>query len=274
MNNDIAHLNWSSASRTDVGTVRKLNEDSVLDLPELGLWIVADGMGGHAAGDFASGAIVSALATIARPSSLDELVSEVRRRLQAVNRHLNEEARSRREQVIGSTVVALLTFGGYGIVLWAGDSRAYLYRRGELIQLTRDHSQVEELVSRGLLTPEQAEGHPAANVITRAVGVVDSLELDSETLEVAEDDTFLLCSDGLYRELDDNAIKARLALGDCRRSCDALVDAALAQQARDNVSVIVVRAADESQATRTQYNPSVPPVSQPGQDTDDPTEVR
>jgi protein phosphatase len=274
MNNDMAHLNWSSASRTDVGTVRKLNEDSVLDLPELGLWMVADGMGGHAAGDFASGAIVSALTTIARPSSLDELVSEVRHRLQAVNRRLNEEARSRHEQVIGSTVVALLTFGDHGVVLWAGDSRAYLYRQGELIPLTRDHSQVEELVSRGLLAPEQAEGHPAANVITRAVGVVDTLELDSETLEIVEDDTLLLCSDGLYRELDENAIKARLALGDCRRSCDALIDAALAQQARDNVSVIVVRAADESQATRTQYNPSVAPVSQPGQDTDDPTEVR
>jgi len=274
MNNDIAHLNWSSASRTDVGTVRKLNEDSVLDLPELGLWMVADGMGGHAAGDFASGAIVSALATIARPSSLNELVSEVRRRLQAVNRHLNEEARSRHEQVIGSTVVTLLSFGGNAVVLWAGDSRAYLYRQGKLTQLTRDHSQVEELVSRGLLAPEQAEGHPAANIITRAVGVVDILELDSETLEIAEDDTFLLCSDGLYRELDESDIKARLALGDCRRSCDALVDAALAQQARDNVSVIVVRAADESQATRTQYNPSVTPVSRPDQDEDDPTEVR
>ena len=121
--------------------------------------------------------------------------------------------------------VALLAGGDHASVLWAGDSRAYLYRGGKLMQLSHDHSQVAELVSRGLLTPEQAEGHPAANVITRAVGVVDILELDSETLPIAEDDTILLCSDGLYRELDDDTIKTCLSLGDCRRSCDALVDA-------------------------------------------------
>jgi protein phosphatase len=273
MNNDIAHLNWSSASRTDVGTVRKLNEDSVLDLPELGLWMVADGMGGHAAGDFASGAIVSALASIPPPASLGALVGEVRKRLQAVNRHLNEEARNRREQVIGSTVVALLVFGGHGVVVWAGDSRAYLFRGGELTQLTRDHSQVEELIKLGLLAPEQAEEHPAANVITRAVGVADELELDSEMLAVAEEDMFLLCSDGLYREVDDKAIKAALAAGDCGQSCDTLIEAALAGGARDNVSVIVVRANDEVQATRTQYNPSVSAAGRPAVDRDDPTEL-
>ena len=273
MKNGVKELHWSSASRTDVGMVRKLNEDSVLDLPELGLWMVADGMGGHAAGDFASGAIVSALASIPPPASLGALVGEVRQRLQAVNRQLNEEARTRREQVIGSTVVVLLVFGGHGIVVWAGDSRAYRYRRGELIQLTRDHSQVEELLSRGLLSPDQVEGHPAANVITRAVGVVDFLELDSEMFTLAEDDTYLLCSDGLYRELDDNAIKACLAPGDCRQSCDMLIESALARRARDNVSVIVVRMTDELQATRTQYNPSVSVTGRPEQDGDDPTEL-
>jgi protein phosphatase len=253
--------------------VRKLNEDSVLDLPELGLWTVADGMGGHAAGDFASGAIVSALASIPPPDSLGALIGAVRQRLQAVNHRLNEEARGRREQVIGSTVVALLVFGDHGVVVWAGDSRAYLYRRGELTQLTRDHSQVEELVSLGLLTPEQAEEHPAANVITRAVGVVDELELDLETFAIAQDDTFLLCSDGLYRELDDDAIKAALALGDCQQSCDALIEAALARRARDNVSVIVVRESDELQATRTQYNPSVSAGGRSSAGHEDPTEL-
>ncbi len=273
MNKDVTDLHWSSASRTNVGRVRQLNEDAVLDLPELGLWMVADGMGGHAAGDFASGAIVSALASIPPPASLGALIGEVRQRLQTVNRQLNEEARSRRERVIGSTVVALLVFGSHGVVLWAGDSRAYRYRRGELTQLTRDHSQVEELVSRGLLAPEQAEEHPAANVITRAIGVAEYLELDSEMFTIAEDDSFLLCSDGLYRELDDNAIKAGLALGDCQQSSDALIEAALAQRARDNVSVIVVRASDELQATRTQYNPSVSAAHRPEQEHDDPTEL-
>jgi protein phosphatase len=272
MKNEVNLLHWSSASRTDVGMVRKLNEDSVLDLPELGLWMVADGMGGHAAGDFASGAIVSGLASIPPPASLGDLLGEVRQRLQTVNRQLNEEARTRREQVIGSTVVALLAFGGHGVVVWAGDSRAYRYRRGELIQLTRDHSQVEELVRLGLLTPDGVEGHPAANVITRAVGVAEFLDLDSEMFTLAEDDTYLLCSDGLYRELDEDAIKACLAPGDCRQSCDRLIESALARKARDNVSVIVVRMTDEQQATRTQYNPSVGASGRPEQDRDDPTE--
>jgi protein phosphatase len=273
MNKDVTDLHWLSASRTDVGRVRKINEDSVLELPELGLWLVADGMGGHAAGDFASGAIVSALASIPPPASLGALIDEVRQRLQTVNRQLNEEALSRREQVIGSTVVVLLVFGGHGVVVWAGDSRVYLFRRSELTQLTRDHSQVEELVSLGLLAPEQVEGHPAANVITRAIGVEDNLVLDSEMFAIAEGDTFLLCSDGLYRELDDNAIKAALALGDCQQSCDALIEAALAQRARDNVSVIVVRESDELQATRTHYNPSMSSAARPPQDHDDPTEL-
>jgi protein phosphatase len=274
MNIAATDLHWSSASRTDVGMVRKLNEDSVLDLPELGLWAVADGMGGHSAGDFASAAIVAALSAIPRPSSLGALSSEVRRRLQTVNRRLHDEAAARREQVIGSTVVALLARDSHASVLWAGDSRAYLYRGGKLLQLSHDHSQVEELVSRGLLAPEQAESHPAANVITRAVGVADILELDAETLEIAEDDTLVLCSDGLYRELDEAAIKACLRSGDCRRSCDELVDAALAQGARDNVSVVVVRIADSTQATRTQYNPSATPAVRSEPDPDDPTEVR
>jgi len=273
MKNDVTDLHWSSASRTDIGTVRKLNEDSVLDLPEVGLWMVADGMGGHAAGDFASGAIVSALAGIPQPASLGALVGEVRQRLQSVNRQLNDEARTRHEQVIGSTVAALLAYGTHGVVLWAGDSRAYRYRNGELVQLTHDHSRVEELVRLGLLAPDQVEGHPAANVITRAIGVADMLELDSEMFTLAEDDTYLVCSDGLYRELDVNAIKACLALGDCRLSCDALVDGALARRARDNVSVIVVRIADKLQATQTQFNPSIGTAAQPQQDHGDPTEL-
>jgi len=244
----------------------------VLDLPERGLWMVADGMGGHDAGDFASGAIVAALASIPPPASMGALLGEVRQRLETVNRLLNEEARTRRVQVIGSTVVALLVFGGHGVVVWAGDSRVYRYRRDDLTQMTRDHSQVEELVSLGLLARDGVEGHPAANVITRAVGVADSLELDSEMFALAEDDIFLLCSDGLYRELDDSAIKDYLAPGDCQQSCDTLIESALARRARDNVSVIVVCMTDEPQATRTQYNPSVSAAGRPKQYPDDPTE--
>ncbi len=271
MTKSAPHMHWSSASRTDVGKVRRINEDAVLDLPELGLWMVADGMGGHAAGDLASGTIVSALASIAPPTSLGAHLDEVRRRLQAVNRRLREEARHR-GQVIGSTVVVLLIHRDHGVVLWAGDSRAYCYRNGALLQLTRDHSQVQELLSRGLLAPDEVDEHPAANVITHAAGVAEVLELDSELFVLGDDDTFLLCSDGLYRELDDDAITACLDLGDCRRACDALIDAALARGARDNVSAVVVCPSYDTQSTHTQYNPSMRPRRGTQGDRGDPTE--
>jgi len=264
-------LHWDSACRSHVGTVRKLNEDSVLERPDRGVWAVADGMGGHAAGDFASAAVVDALNTISAPASLGALVGDVRQQLQAVNRALSDEARQRGQEVIGSTVVVLVLFGTHAVTLWAGDSRAYLYRQGELQQLTRDHSQVEEFVSLGLLTPQQAEGHPASNIITRAVGVAGHLELDSEMFECVAGDTFLLCSDGLYRELDAGDIRASLALDDCQQACDALLEQALARGARDNVSVIVVRALPGEQVTRTHYNPSLARTPGSAARDDDPT---
>jgi protein phosphatase len=251
--------------------VRRLNEDSVLERPERGVWAVADGMGGHAAGDFASAAVVRALDGIGAMGSLGALVGEVRQRLQLVNQSLSEEARQRGQEVIGTTVVVLMLFGAHAVALWAGDSRAYRYRQGQLKQLTRDHSQVEEFVSLGLITPEQAEGHPASNIITRAVGVSGYLELDSEMFEIAAGDTFLLCSDGLYRELDDSDIKGCLALDDCEQACEALLERALARGARDNVSVVVVRALHEEQVTRTHYNPSLTPVPGSTPRDDDPT---
>ncbi len=246
----------------------------MLELADRGLWAVADGMGGHAAGDFASAAVVNALAGITgRPASLGALVGEVRQQLEGVNRALNREARERGQQVIGSTVVVLMLSGRHAVALWAGDSRAYLYRQGELTQLTRDHSQVEELVSRGLLTPEQAEHHPASNIITRAIGVSGQVELDSQMYELAEGDSFLLCSDGLYRELSPDEMQEHLGSGDCQQACKALVDAALARGARDNVSVVVIRVVDAEQITRTHYNPSVTAAAPAEHEDDDPTRV-
>jgi len=268
---DKTDLHWSSASRTHVGMVRKLNEDACLELAGSGIWAVADGMGGHAAGDFASQSVVDVLAAIPKPASLGALVSEVHQRLQAVNQKLSDEAGKRREQLIGSTVVALLAYGNHAVSVWAGDSRVYRYRQGELTQLTRDHSQVEELVAQGLITPEQAEHHPASNVITRAVGVANTLELDSDMFEVQEGDVFLLCSDGLYNEVTEPEIKQSLVVGDCQYSCDLLVDRALARGARDNVTVVVVRTVDEGQITKTQLNPSAAAVPGGAQDDDDPT---
>lgn len=271
--NDPSALHWSSASQTHVGMVRKLNEDACLELAGSGLWAVADGMGGHAAGDLASRRVVEALAGLAQPASLGSSLGEVQQRLEEVNRELAEEARSRQVQVIGSTAVVLLVYATHGVVVWAGDSRAYRYRHGELEQLTRDHSQVEELVSQGRITRDQAEHFPGSNVITRAVGVMDILELDSEMFEVLEGDTFLLCSDGLYNEVTNSEIRDSLSVGDCQYSCELLVQRALSRGARDNVTVVVVRALDEEQITKTRMNPSVPVESAADTD-DDPTALK
>ncbi len=267
---DSIKLHWSSAAKTHVGIVRKLNEDACLELAGHGIWAVADGMGGHAAGDFASQSVVAALAAIPESASLGALVGEVHQRLQAVNQKLSEEAGKRREQVIGSTVAVLLAYGNHAVSVWAGDSRIYRYRQGELAQLTRDHSQVEELVAQGLITREQAEHYPASNVITRAVGVADNLELDSDMFEVKEGDVFLLCSDGLYNEVQEHEMKEMLAAADCQYACDLLIERALARGARDNVTVVVVRTVDEAQITKTRLNPSTVAKSGVGQD-DDPT---
>lgn len=252
----VTKLHWSSASRTHVGMVRKLNEDSCLELTDRGLWVVADGMGGHAAGDVASKMVVDTLSRVAAPASLDDFVTDVKQRLQRVNDELRKEAVQRQARVIGSTVVALLEVDNSCVAIWAGDSRAYVYRDNKLRKLTRDHSQVEDLVRQGLITSEQAENHPASNVITRAVGVTDDLDLDSEIFDARDGDVFLLCSDGLYNEVGIKEIEKFLSIGDCHVSAERLVQKALDNGARDNVTVVVIRVDDDSQITKTVLNPS------------------
>ena len=269
-----SNLNWSSASRSHVGMVRKLNEDACLEHASHYIWAVADGMGGHDAGDYASHSVVEALSSLPESKSLGSMVESVRVQLRTVNRQLAEEARKRRVQLIGSTTVVLLAYDRHAVVVWAGDSRAYRYRSAELEQLTKDHSQVQELVTQGRITPEQAVHYPGSNIITRAVGVADELRLDSEMFEVQEGDLFLLCSDGLYNEVSDEEIREALAVGDCKYSCDLLIERALARGARDNVTVVVIRALDEEQITRTLLNPSVPTGIPADDGDDDPTKLK
>jgi serine/threonine protein phosphatase PrpC len=250
---------WTSASRTDVGLVREINEDACLDLPQRGMWAIADGMGGHAAGDVASGMIVDALAGIVVPARLSEFVAATRDELQTVNRQLREEAAVRHVRLIGSTVAALLASGRRCGLLWAGDSRIYLYRGARLQQLTRDHSHVEELRAQGLLTAQAALKHPAHHLITRAVGAADWLELDESRVEVCDGDVFLLCSDGLSNEVEAPDIVNALASGDCKEATEALVEMARRQGGRDNISAIVIRADDPCAADKTLVNPALSP---------------
>ncbi len=234
-------LQWRSSARSDVGCVRKINEDAYLDSGHIGLWAVADGMGGHAAGDLASSSIVAALADIPPPDSLSQLVDAVEDQLLTVNRQLRETAARRDGRMIGSTVVALLIWRRHCACLWAGDSRIYRLRAGKLEQLTSDHSQVEEMIERGELLREDAASHPAANVITRAIGADDELCVDVVLYDVEPGDRFLLCSDGLYKEIADEEFAIHLATRDAEQAGRDLLSLALERGARDNVTIIVVQ---------------------------------
>ena len=233
---------FHSAAATHPGAVRKLNEDSFLDRADLGLWAVADGMGGHEAGDYASQTIVHGMHGLDPPESAPDFLAAVTRCLHESNRRLRESAAERGKTVIGSTVVVLLAFDGHFACLWAGDSRLYLLRDGALNRVTRDHSQVQELVDAGVLDPEEAERHPAANVITRAVGAADDLSLDICQGPLAPGDRFLLCSDGLVKAVSEAEIAEALRDSAPEEAAARLVDAALARQASDNVTAVLVEA--------------------------------
>ncbi|MBK8507676.1 MAG: protein phosphatase 2C domain-containing protein [Candidatus Competibacter sp.] len=234
---------WSSAGRSHVGMVRSINEDACLVLPEVGLWAVADGMGGHEAGDIASQMIVETLQQIPPPADWDSFLTSVRAGLKDVNRRLREESAQRyHHRTIGSTVVVLLLHGGRCACLWAGDSRIYRMQNGQLQQLTRDHSHVQELVDQGLIAFEDAHRHPLANVITRAVGSADDLPIDEAIYPLQAGDMFLLCSDGLNKTVSDEEIARLLAHSNynSQEAVKAFIHLALMRDASDNVTTVVV----------------------------------
>lgn len=235
-------LHWSSCAASHVGHVRSINEDAYLDRPDIGLWAVADGMGGHHAGDIASTSIVQALNEIKPDARLSQFINQTEDRLLGINQRLRQMADEHQDnRTIGSTVIAMLACEQHCALLWAGDSRAYQLREGRLIQLTRDHSQVEELVQRGLLMPEQAEFHPAANIITRAVGAAGELYIDVDLIEAKAGDTYLLCSDGLYKHVNNADLSEILTRENIRDIAEELINLTLERGASDNVTVIVIR---------------------------------
>lgn len=212
----------------------------MLELPSAGLWVVADGMGGHDAGDVASRMIVEALCAMGRPHRLSELLDSVEDRLRAVNDHLYRSSLERGREMSGSTVAVLLAFDAYCLSVWAGDSRVYCLRQRLLSCVTRDHSEVQALIDEGLIDQQAAAQHKDANVITRAVGGSAELYLDLELRPLRHGDRYLLCSDGLYRELSEIDLIQQLARADVGGACKALMSRALAGPCNDNVSVVVV----------------------------------
>ncbi len=249
-------------ARTDVGHQRTLNEDALLVGERV--WAVADGMGGHAAGDVASRLVVTSLREL---DGRDELSpgavnAAVLRANAAVVEHGADNPETRG---LGTTVTGLVEVSIAGVPHWAvfnvGDSRVYRYAGGALLQATVDHSEVEELVAEGLLAPSEARTHPARHIITRSVGMRPAPSVDLWVLPQTAGDRFLVCSDGLTSELDDEGIAQVLAEhGDPRAAASALVDAVLGTEARDNVTVVVIDVGDlAGQAPDADDQIAVPP---------------
>ncbi|MFO1436627.1 MAG: protein phosphatase 2C domain-containing protein [Gammaproteobacteria bacterium] len=234
------NFQWQSATRTHVGLVRRINEDSILDRADAGLWVVADGMGGHAAGDVASQLIVDTLRRVEPSASLSDYVNRVEDALLSVNLRLVSMS-AQTQQTSGSTVVALIAFRNLCVVIWAGDSRAYRLRNGKLQQLSNDHSHIEMYVEQGLITREEAAMHPAGNLITRAVGAAPELCLEMDLSEMAEGDRYLLSSDGLDKHVMQDEIANLLgAKGSPDEIAQKLIETTLQRGAADNVSVAVI----------------------------------
>jgi protein phosphatase len=233
-------LNWGSA--TDVGRVRNQNEDSLWASESL--FLVADGMGGHAAGEVASGLAVTEIGRIAESSPLqaEDITIAIWRANEAILRAGHERGD---RFGLGTTVTGVAVVSAEGDDQWAvfnvGDSRVYRFIEGQLSQVTVDHSEVQELVTAGHLRPEEARFHPRRNVVTRSLGSDPPPIADLWVLRPRAGDRFLVCSDGLTGELEDAEIEQLLAeFSDPQEAADALVRAANAAGGHDNVTAIVV----------------------------------
>ena len=225
-------------AKTHVGRVRKVNEDSILVLPDQQIWVVSDGMGGHEGGDYASRVVVDSIAVLPQMVATEKL-GQIRAALQSAHRTISNEAQVR-QATMGATVVALVLADGHFGALWAGDSRLYRLRDGKIELLTTDHSIVAALVEAGQMNWDEAGKHPQANAITRAVGVGEELEIDKIRGDARPGDRFLLCSDGLNKYATIAELGTALSGVPIEVVTDKLVQIALDGGGADNVSVIVV----------------------------------
>jgi serine/threonine protein phosphatase Stp1 len=225
---------------THVGLVRRINEDNILALPHHGIWLVADGMGGHDAGDFASQTLVDAVVGLPDAPEAGELMQALRAAILRAHDRIRAEAARRGGVTIGATVVTLLIANAHFVAFWAGDSRLYRFRDGGIELLTTDHSAVAELVLAGKVTWDEADRLPEANQITRAVGVGERLVLDKIRGTTQPGDRFLLCTDGLTKYASFETLRRLARDTPIETVCERLLKVALAGGGADNISIIVV----------------------------------
>lgn len=240
---------WVGAGRSDIGRVRRMNQDVFVALDPLGFWAVADGMGGHAGGEVAAqAAIAAASAHIEQVASngLGSPQDTLSGLIVAANQAVRDRARLDPALThMGTTLVALLLTPHptpVAHIAHLGDSRAYLYQNGILTPLTRDHTMIERYLAYGILTPAAAKKHPDRHILTKAIGISATAEPDIASHPLQPRDLLLLCSDGLTKMLDDADIASLMAQsgGDPVRTCDALIEQSLARGGEDNVTVVVV----------------------------------
>ena len=251
----------TSCGMTDVGVKRTNNEDNYLINEELNLFVVCDGMGGHAGGEFASAIAVNTVEEVLssmelHPEDLDvdpedgpvELVREkLRYAVRLAGKRIYDKAQAEPEyKGMGTTALALLVDGGNAYMAHVGDSRGYLVRDGRIEQLTEDHSLVNEKIKAGLLTPEEAKNHKLKNIITRSLGYMEDVEIDISVQAVTRGDRFVLCSDGLSNLVETGEIGETTLDHGPQESCRQLVDLACERGGDDNITVVVARVDDVS----------------------------
>src|SRR5262245_6017395 len=232
---------FRSQSATHPGTTGRHNEDAWLNRPDLGLWAVADGAGGHESGEVASAEVVAQLQTIAPGLSAADMLQEVRARLEKAHENLRAAASGRSAHaMMATTAVVVMARDDHFACLWAGDSPAYLLRGNMLTKITRDHSLVQEMIDGGVISESEAAHHPQANIITRAVGAdAEALSLDKRTGQLMQGDRLLLCSDGLSKTLPPERLAELLAM-DGDGNAERLVTAAVEAHAADNGTAITI----------------------------------
>jgi protein phosphatase len=255
------------AGRTDVGIIRSGNEDSFLMVPERGIFVVADGMGGHAAGEVASDMAVRAIARelgSLRGLRDNDVAERMRSAIVAANASIFQRTLTEHDKRgMGTTVTALVLFNGRFLIGQVGDSRAYLLRDGKLSQITKDHSYVQEQVDAGYLTPEQARTHPYSNVITRCVGANADVTPDIYGGAAKQSDVFLLASDGLTGMLEDYELEQIMQSDRMpQANVDALIDEANRHGGLDNITAILVRV-DSLDAAGPPSETTLPTVPRP-----------
>lgn len=222
---------------THVGHTRRINEDALFVNEAEGLWLVADGIGGHGNGDKASAAVVEHVESYCQRRSVEESLADITSRLRKAHQVCKNMAGA---EMPSSTVAALVIFQSKAILIWAGDSRIYRLRNGELTLLTEDHNLAQERYKTGELSLEAAQRLKSANVLTRAVGVHQDLHLDADFAEVEAGDRFLVCTDGLYKELPLEQIQSMLGVAFSEHLLADLIDEALRRGGRDNITGIVI----------------------------------